>query len=127
MEKYATLAGRVLIALIFIMAGFGKITDFAGTQAYMTAYGMPMTAPLAAAALIVELGAGLALVAGFQARLAGLALFLFLIPTTLIFHTDFSDMMQVQMFMKNLAIMGGLLLIAVHGAGPLSVDGKKGK
>lgn len=122
MKDYTALAGRISLALIFIMSGIGKITDFEGTRAYMSAYGMPLTWFFAIGAIALELGGGISLIAGFLTRLGALALIVFLIPTTLIFHTDFADKLQVIMFMKNLAIIGGLLMVFSFGAGKISVD-----
>lgn len=122
MKDYTALAGRILLAIIFIMSGIGKITDFEGTRSYMSAYGMPFTWLFAIGAIALELGGGISLIAGFLTRLGALALIVFLIPTTLIFHTDFADKLQVIMFMKNLAIIGGLLMVFSSGAGRISVD-----
>ena len=131
MSKYGSLVGRILLSLIFLMAVYGKITDFGGTQGYMASRGMPATALLAFLAIIIELGGGLSVVLGYKARLGAFALFVFLIPATLIFHTTLGGefapeqaWVQPYMVMKNLAIMGGLLVVAAHGAGPLSMDGK---
>lgn len=122
MKDYSALAGRILLALIFIMSGIGKITDFEGTQAYMKAYGMPLTWFFALGAIALEIGGGISLITGFLTRVGALALIVFLIPTTLIFHTDFSDKLQLIMFMKNLAIIGGLLTVFSFGAGKISLD-----
>lgn len=122
MKDYIALGGRILLALIFIMSGISKITDFEGTLAYMSAYGMPLTWLFALGAIALELVGGISLIAGFLTRLGALALIVFLIPTTLIFHTDFADKLQMIMFMKNLAIIGGLLMVFSFGAGKISVD-----
>ena len=132
LEKYGALLARILLAGIFILAGVSKIGGFSGTQGYMAARGMPATAFLGFCAILLEVGGGLAVILGYKARLAALLLFLFLIPTTLIFHTAFGGsfppeqtQMQQAMMMKNLAIMGGLLAIAIHGAGGLSFDNRR--
>jgi len=130
-RHYGPLVGRLLLALIFVMAGWGKITGFAGTTAYMASKGMPMVELLAVGAILVELGGGILLIIGWQARWAALALFLFVIPTTLIFHNFWAvsgPQQQVEMiqFMKNLCIMGGMLYVAAWGAGPLSLDNRRG-
>lgn len=122
MQKYLPLLGRSLLAMIFLMSGASKIGNFAGTQAYMAQAGMPLTALFLVAAILLEIGGSLSIIAGFKARFGALALIVFLIPTTLIFHNNLGDQMQMIMFMKNIAILGGLLLIAFHGAGPLSLD-----
>jgi putative oxidoreductase len=124
------LAGRILLALIFVISGFGKITGFEGTVGYIAAKGLPLPQLGAVLAIVVEFGAGILLVIGWQARWAATALFLFLIPTTLIFHNFWAaDAAQVQSqtihFMKNLCIMGGMLYVMAFGAGPFSVDNRK--
>jgi putative oxidoreductase len=88
----------------------------------MDQYGMPLTFLFFIGAVCVELLGGLSILTGLKARWGALALFLFLISTTLIFHREFSDQIQVIMFMKNLAIMGGLLLLVSHGPGKISMD-----
>jgi len=131
LEKYGALLARILLAGIFLLSGVSKIGGFSSTQAYMAARGMSATAFLLFCAILIETGGGLAVLLGYKARLAALLLFLFLIPTTLIFHTAFGGSfppeqtrMQQAMMLKNLAIMGGLLTIAVHGAGGLSLDAR---
>ncbi len=127
LQNAATLAGRFLLATIFVVSGFGKITGFEGTAGYMASKGMPMAQVLLAGAIVVELVGGLLLVAGWKARWAALAIFLFLIPATLIFHNPAgldAQAAQDQMIhlMKNLSIMGGMLLVAGFGPGAWSVD-----
>jgi putative oxidoreductase len=126
-RMYGPLVGRVLLALIFIIAGYGKITGFEGTVGYMQAYNVPMTQVLAVLAIIVELGGGLMIAVGWKARWAAAAIFIFVLIASFIFHAFWAvpaDQAQLQniMFMKNLAIMGGMLYIIVYGSGPLSVD-----
>jgi putative oxidoreductase len=122
MKAVIPLIARIFIAQIFLVAGFGKVMQPAYYMEYMTSHGMPFAAFFLFGAIVVELGGGLSLLFGFLTRLGATALFLFLIPTTLIFHTAFSDPVQQIMFMKNLAIMGGLLMLAQHGSGWISVD-----
>jgi len=121
MNRYLPLLGRILLGLIFVMSGVNKVTGFEGTQQYMASYGMPMTRLLLVGAIAVEVLGGLSVILGAFPRIGAAALFVFLIPATLIFHTDFSSQTQVIMFLKNLSIMGGLLLVFAHGSGPLSV------
>jgi putative oxidoreductase len=121
MRNFTPLIARIFLSVIFLMAGFGKVMDPSGTQQYMAAYGMPFTGFFLAGAIAVEIAGGLSVLLGYKARWGSTALFLFLIPTTLIFHTEFSDRIQVIMFTKNMAIMGGLLLIAHFGPGPFSL------
>ena len=123
----AALAGRILLALIFIVSGWGKITGFAGTAGFIASKGMPLPEVMAAGAIAVEFLGGLALLAGFKARWAGLVIFLFMIPTTLIFHnpsglTGQEAQGQMIHLMKNLAIMGGMLMVFAFGPGKYSID-----
>jgi putative oxidoreductase len=129
-KHYSPLAGRILMAAIFVMSGWGKITGFAATAAYMASKGMLFPELLLAGAIAVELVGGILLIFGWQTRWAALAIFLFLIPTTLVFHNFWAvDAAQVQaqtiQFMKNLAIMGGMLYVMAFGAGPLSLDNRR--
>jgi putative oxidoreductase len=122
-HAYSTLVGRVLLAAIFLLSGFNKIMDPAGTQNYMAVMGMTWaTGLLYAGAVIVEVGGGLSVLLGYRARVGAAALILFMIPTTLIFHTNFADQNQLIHFLKNLAMTGGLLYVAAYGPGPLSLD-----
>ena len=127
LNRYGPLAGRILIALIFVFAGFGKITGFEGTVGYIASKGMPLPQLAAIGAIIIELGGGIMLVLGWKTRLAAIALFLFTGLAALIFHNFWAaapDQAQNQMihFMKNMAIMGGMIFVMVHGAGALSLD-----
>lgn len=121
------LVGRVLMALIFIGSGFSKITGFADTAASMAGKGIPMVEVLLPLVILIELGGGLLLALGYKARFAALAIFLFLIPATLIFH-DFWAVepeqfkMQLIQFQKNLAIMGGMLYVVCAGPGRMSLE-----
>jgi len=124
MRDFASLIGRILVSAIFLMAGLNKILDPIGTRQYMAAYGMPFVNLFLVAAIILEVGGGLSLLLGYKARWGAIALMLFLIPTTLIFHTKFSDRIQVIMFMKNLAILGGLLMVGYCGPGRISLDAR---
>ena len=121
-KAYISLIGRVLIGLIF-MSGVSKIADPQGTQQYMAAMGITTaTTFFYAGAVFVELAGGLSLLLGVWARWGAMALIVFMIPTTLMFHTNFGDQNQTIHFMKNLAMMGGLLYVAIYGSGRLSVD-----
>ena len=127
LQHAAALTGRILLALIFIVSGWGKITGFAGTAGYIASKGMPLPEVMAAGAIAVEFLGGLALLAGFKARWAALAIFLFIIPTTLIFHnpsglTGQEAQAQMINLMKNLAIMGGMLMVFAFGPGRYSID-----
>ena len=121
-QPWGLLAGRLLLAYIFVHAGYGKIVGFAGTAKFMAAKGMPMVEVLLVGAIIVELIGGLMLAVGWKARWAAWAIFLFIIPTTIIFHPAWADPSQMIQFQKNLAIMGGMLYVAFMGPGKLSMD-----
>ena len=126
-QPWGLLLGRLLLAYVFVLSGYGKIVGFAGAAKYMAKYGMPMIEPLLVATIIVELGASLMLVVGWKARWAALAIFLFIIPATLIFHAFWAVpqeqvMMQTIQFQKNLAIMGGMLFVYFCGPGRFSLD-----
>ncbi|MDA1108097.1 MAG: DoxX family protein [Proteobacteria bacterium] len=125
LNQYGPLVGRILLALVFILAGFGKLTGWDGALGYMASKGIPMTEVILALTILIELGGGLMLALGFQARWAALAIFLFLIPVTLIFHPFWADPEQMNSFMKNIAIMGGMLYIMTHGSGPYSLQKEK--
>jgi putative oxidoreductase len=127
LQNITILAGRILLALIFVISGFGKITGFAGTAGYIASKGMPLPEVMAAGAIAVEFLGGLALVAGWKTRWAAAIIALFLIPTTAIFHnpaglTGMDAQMQVINILKNLSIFGGMLLLIGFGPGKLSID-----
>ena len=124
LDKYGPLLGRFLLTVIFIIAGIQKITDLSGTAAFMASKGLPLVNVLLVLAIIVELGGGLLILLGWQARWAAAALFFFVIVVTLIFHPIWSDQELLQNyrdFIKNIAILGGLMYVMVHGSGPLSL------
>ena len=124
--RYLPLFGRILLASIFLMSGFNKIMNPEATQQYMIAMGMTWaTTFFYLGAIALEVGGGLSLLLGFWTRLGAWALVLFMIPTTLIFHTNFGDPNQMIHFLKNLAMTGGLLYIAAYGPGPISLDGRR--
>jgi len=119
------LAGRVLLAAIFVMSGLSKVAAPTATLAYMKAAGVPF-APLGlAGAALIELGGGLALILGYRTRVAATILAVFALVTGLIFHSAFADQNQLIHFFKNIAMAGGLLQVAAFGGGRLSLDGKR--
>ena len=122
MEKLSLLVGRLLMAQLFLLAGLSKIAAYEGTQGYMEAFGLP--GALLPLVIIFEVGAGIALIAGFFTRYVAWGLAAFSIVSALIFHTDFGDQTQMILFMKNLALAGGLLFLGVTGAGALSIDAR---
>ena len=129
-QNTLALIGRVLMAWLFIPAGWSKIFGFAGVAGYIASKGVPMPEVCAAIAIAAELGLGLLLLVGWQARWAALGLAIFVAVITPIFHNfwavpEAQQMMQKMNFDKNLAIVGGLLAFAAFGAGRLSLDGRK--
>ena len=123
MDKYVNLVGRILLGHIFLLAGLNKIAGYAATQGYMESMGVP--GALLPLVILLEVGGGLAVILGWQTRLAAYALALFTVVAAVIFHSNLADQMQMIMFMKNFAITGGLLILAVNGAGGLSLDKRK--
>ena len=124
LQAVASLVGRILLATIFLVSGYGKLMAPEGTQKHMADAGLPLVQVLYVLTVIVELGGGVLLVVGWRARIPAAVLFLFLIPVTLTFHTNFAEPMQQFQFLKNLAIMGGLLTVVAFGPGSISVDGQ---
>lgn len=122
----AILVGRILLSIMFILAGYSKLTAIAGTAGWFGSLGIPAPTLVAIAAGIVELVGGLAILVGFKTRIAALVLAAFTIAATLIAHTNLADQMQQLLFMKNLAVTGGFLILAAVGAGALSVDARRG-
>lgn len=123
----AALAGRILLAALFVIAGFNKIGGFEGTAGYIASKGLPMPQVLTALTIALELGGGILLIVGYKARWVALLFFLWLIPTTFIFHQFWGiDAAQAQMqmtqFLKNVSIMGGMLLLFAFGPGAYSLD-----
>ncbi|MBM2830908.1 MAG: DoxX family protein [Gammaproteobacteria bacterium] len=121
LQQYGPLLGRILLSVIFIVAGFHKLTGFEQTAGVMASKGLPMVNVLLVLTIIIELGGGLMILIGWKARWAATAIFLFLIPVTVIFHPVWADPEQFNSFFKNLAIMGGMIYIMTFGSGPLSL------
>lgn len=125
MEKVTQLLARLMMGQIFLIAGLQKIGGYEGIQGYMESAGVPgMLLPLV---ILVEAGGGLALIIGWQTKLVAMVLALFTLAAAVLFHNNFADQMQMIMFMKNIAISGGLMLLAVYGAGGYSVDSHRNK
>ncbi len=130
LQKPLTLIGRILLAALFLPAGLSKIGGFAGTVGYIGSKGLPMAEAAAVIAIIVEVGGGLALIAGLGTRLAALALAVFTLVATFVFHNYWvlpaeTQMVQQLMFFKNIAVVGGLLTLAAWGAGGWSLDARR--
>ncbi|HZW35706.1 MAG: DoxX family protein [Deltaproteobacteria bacterium] len=111
------LLSRILLSGIFLISGASKIAAFSQTQAYMADKGMHMTGVFLVLAILIEIGGGLMVLLGYFPRLGALALALYLLPVTAVFHRDFSAAGQAVQFAKNLAILGGLLAIVSVGGG----------
>ena len=112
--------GRIFISLIFLIAGIGKIFNYEGTIGYMESFGIP--GYLLIPAIIIEILFSLVVIIGYKTKLAAIILALFTISLAIIFHTDFSNQMQLMSFLKNFAIAGGFLIIFARGAGKYSID-----
>ena len=114
------LIGRIFISLIFLIAGVGKILNYEGTIGYMESFGVP--GYLLIPAIIIEILLPLLIIIGYKTKLAAIVLALFAALLAIIFHTDFSNQMQLMSFLKNFAIAGGFLIIFIRGAGKYSID-----
>jgi len=130
LQNPLALAGRLLLAALFLPAGIGKLTGFAGTVGYISSVGLPLPTVAAAVALVVEIVGSLALIAGFGTRLAALVLALFTLVASFFFHNYWgvpADQAFVQqlLFFKNIAVVGGLFVLVAHGAGAWSLDAKR--
>jgi len=129
-NSIVTLIGRILMAMVFVIPGLLKISGYSMTVAYASSKGLPVTNVAIVCAIVVEILGGIAVLIGYQTRIAAWVLFLYLIPTTLIFHnfwaaTGMQQQDSLIHFLKNLAIMGGLLILAANGAGAYSLDQHK--
>ena len=129
LQNPLSLVGRLLLALLFLPAGIGKITGFAGTVGYIASVGLPLPTLGAIIALVVEIVGGLALIAGFGTRLAALVLAVFTLVASFFFHAYWAAPAAQQfvtqlLFMKNMAVVGGLLTLAAWGAGAWSLDAR---
>jgi len=132
MQDTLALIGRILIAYFFVPSGFGKIAGFGGTVAYIAGKGIPLPEVCVAIAIAAELGLGLLLLVGWQARWAALGMAIFVAIITPIFHNYWAVpaeqvAAQTMNFNKNMAILGGLLAFAAFGAGRFSLDGMRGR
>ena len=122
LKSLGGLIGRILLVLIFLNSGINKIENFEGTAKYMAQYGMPYTSFFLFGAAIFELAGSILAILGYYTRFGALLLLLFLIPTTIIFHTNFEDPTQIIHLMKNVSMFGGLLVLLAMGAGRFSLD-----
>ncbi|MEZ0210175.1 MAG: DoxX family protein [Methylophilus sp.] len=124
-QSAVSVLGRVLLSHIFIISGIGKATNPAGTIGYIQSVGAPLPEVAYAIALFVELVLGVALLVGFKARWAAAGIALFTLATAFLFHFNLADQMQQIMFLKNLTIVGGLLLVVAFGTGAYSLDNRR--
>jgi putative oxidoreductase len=129
-QNTIVLVGRILLGLIFILSGFGKIAGFDGTVAYIASSHLPLPSIVAALTIVIELGGGLALVTGFYTRQTALVLAVFTLLTGFIFHNfwaaaEAQRLAQQINFLKNLSIAGGMLVLAAFGPGTLSIDARR--
>jgi putative oxidoreductase len=122
LKSLGSLIGRILLVLIFLNSGIGKIENFEGTVQYMVNYGMPYTPYFLFGAIVLELVGSITVILGYLTRFGALVLVIFLIPTTIIFHTNFDDPIQIIHFMKNLSMFGGCLVLLAMGPGRFSLD-----
>lgn len=123
LQQLSAPAGRVFLATIFFMSGLTKITSYTGTQGYMEAMGVPgVLLPLVIA---LEVIGGLAIIIGWKTKLVAFALAGFTLVSAILFHADFSDQMQMGMFMKNVAIAGGFLMLVAQGPGAYALDNRR--
>lgn len=120
LQKLAELAGRILLAALFLISGLGKIGQYSGTAAYVVSAGIP--GELLPAAIALEIAGAIALIVGWKTRIVSLLLAGFTLLATAIFHSNLGDEQQFIQFLKNISITGGLLLLVANGAGPLSLD-----
>ena len=122
-ENFADLVGRILISLIFLLAGLQKIGGYEATQGYMAAMGVP--GGLLPLVIALEVGGAIAIILGWRTRIVAFLLAGFSIVSALIFHRALGDQMQFILFMKNLAMAGGFLFLVARGAGEWSLDGRR--
>lgn len=120
------LAARVLLSILFILAGYAKLADIAGTAGWFGSIGLPMPTVTTVVAGLIELLGGLAILIGFKTRIVAIVMAIFTLAATAAAHLDFSQAGNALMLQKNLAITGGFLLLAVLGAGAYSIDAKRG-
>lgn len=128
-SKWVLLISRICLGLIFLISGLGKISNFTDTAALMASKGVPATSLLLVVAIALELFGSISLLTGFKTRWGTLALLIFLVPVTLVFHNFWAyvgpqQREQMNQFLKNLAILGGLLALWASGPGPVSLDAK---
>ena len=126
-DNYLSLLARIFISALFLWSGTNKIINPVATQENMSAHGMPFTLVFLVGAIALEILGGLSVLLGIKTRWGAAMLIIFLIPATLIFHTDFSTEIEQAMFLKNLGILGGLLMLIRYGGGSIVLLGSDDK
>jgi putative oxidoreductase len=124
-KNFSELAGRILLSVLFLLSGVGKIGAYAATAAYMASVGVPSV--LLPVVIATEVVGATAIIVGWQTRITAFLLAGYSLLTALVFHTNFADQIEMIMFLKNVSIAGGLLLLVANGAGPLSLDRRRAK
>ena len=119
-ENYSELAGRIMISILFLMAGISKISGYAGTQGYMESMGV--SGSLLPLVILLEVFGAIAIIIGFKTRITAFLLAGFSVVAAFLFHNNFAEQIQMILFMKNIAIAGGFLFLVAHGEGAISVD-----
>ena len=121
----AVLVGRIFLSIMFIVAGFAKLTAIGATAGWFASVGLPFPTLTTVLVGLLEVVGGLAILVGYQTRIAAIAIAIFTVAATAIAHLDFADQTQQLFFMKNLSVVGGLLVLAAAGAGALSIDARR--
>ena len=124
-RNVSELAGRTLLSVLFLLSGVGKISAYAATAAYMSSVGVPSV--LLPVVIATEVVGATAIILGWQTRITAFLMAGYSLLTALVFHTNFADQIEMIMFLKNVSIAGGLLLLVANGAGPLSLDRRRAK
>jgi putative oxidoreductase len=122
LNTFAAPIGRLFLAMMFFMSGLSKIGNYAGTQGYMEAMGVP--GALLPLVIALEVLGGLAIILGWQTKIASVALAGFCVVSAVMFHNDFSNQAEMSSFMKNVTIAGGFLLLVAHGPGAYALDNR---
>ena len=123
--EYIPLAARICLSIIFLKAGISHLLGFGGFVNQIGSQGLPLAGLLAAATVLFQILGSISLLIGYKTKIGSILLIVFLIPASLMFHNPIADPSQINDFLKNLGLIGGLLMVIYAGAGALSVDGKK--
>lgn len=123
--EYLALAARICLSLIFFKAGISHLTGFGGFVDLISSQGLPLAPLLAAATVFFQLLGAVSLLLGYKTKIGSILLIIFLIPASLMFHNPIADPSQWNDFLKNIGLIGGLLMVIYAGSGALSIDGKK--